>query len=552
MRLLLGPTSSQNPRNDLQYFDRDVLTPFFKPGPVLPGGARLYERSRPFSNAPSLILPKPRDNFRVFVAGGSVGLPYGFNGPAADSLARQLRPYLKRGKHPEIIGCAMAGYDSSREKLVVKEIVRYDPDLIILMTGNNESGRPAPSMIAWRLRRLSDLLIGHSRLLCEARRIMGSWLFAAFPSWPRPLGKRAALLRFESDVREMAALCRNANVPLLLCALPANLRDWPPQRIIPRRWLDDPIFMRGWIGHQESRERSAAKDLALSSRSSPKDPVPRFYLARSLEAARDFVRAKKEYESALNESFPSWAATPDINARLRRIAREKSLPLADVDAAISNASAHGIPGYDIFLDHCHWRGEYYPLVNASMIQAWKNRGQGEKLSRSFAARLSAARRLAAAPLHDPTRVLLEPLYESPSEKSCLVDERLVNALETVVRQNDASLQGLLSASGYAVFLSKKMPRFAVAPQPPKPPPWTCFIMNVAESQRRAGHESQAIKMFREVLKQRPLNPTARLGLAVSWAQAGRLAESKLLFDELRRRYPGRKEIAEWRRYFFAD
>ncbi len=551
LRLACGPAPAPPPRPDLRYFDEEALDPFFKPGPSVAGG-KLYEASRPGSLAPSFIMPKAPDVFRVFVVGGSVGLPYGKSGNAASSLTELLKSELPAGKSPEIIGCAMAGYDSPRERVVVREISQYQPDLVILMTGNNENGRTTPKHPNPVLRRLLDIL-GQSRLYFEARRVLAPWLRAPFAAGPSPLSRERILARFDNNLRAMARRCRLAKARLLLCALPANLRDWPPRRFIPKRWLDNPDFLRGRMEAERGLASGAIRELAAAVASAPADPVPRFYLARALEAARDYAGAKKEYESALNESFPSGAATPGINLRLRRIAREKGLLLADVDAAISSASAHGIPGYDIFLDHCHWREEFYPLVNASIIQAWRDRDRrDEGLLRAFMARLNAARRLAAAPLRDPTRILLEPLYASPTEKSCLVDERLANALETVARQDDASLRRISSAGGYAAFLSSRMSRFITSPRPPEPPPWPCFVLNVAESQRRMGRTRRAIRLFKEVLKLRPLNAPARLGLAVSLAQAGRRAESKPLFDKLQRGYPEREEIAGWRQIFFAN
>ncbi len=504
-------------------------------------------------------MPKPRDCFRVFVVGGSVGLPYAAArrghapkaNPALDSLKRLLSQTLAGARRIEVIGCAMAGYDSPRERLVVQEIAHYQPDLVILMTGNNENDRRAPHGPNPLLRRLFGVL-GRSRLLLEIRESLAPWLFASLTRRPSSLSRGRILKRFENNVRAMARACRDAKVPLLVCALPANLRDWPPQQTMPRRWLDDPVFMSGWIMAQTGRTRAAVGKLAAASRSSRQDPVPRFYLARSLEDDRDVARAKREYERALDESFPSWAATPAINSRLRRIAREEGLVLADLQEALADVSANGIPGYDVFLDHCHWRPGFYPLINATIAEAWARfKGGGASLERAWRSQLKAARRLAATPMRDPLRLVPEPLYRSPQQGPCNVDERLVNALETAGSLDAKSFQKILTPEGYDAFLKARTPRFAISPRPLAVPPRACFLLNAAEAQRRAGHPRKAEALFMEALRRRRASLAARLGLAVSLAQTARHDQALRLFNQLARQHPDHGEIVSWRDFFFG-
>ncbi len=84
-------------------------------------------------------IPKPHEAYRIFVLGGSAvwGEPYGPEG----SFARWLRERLRRtypGKEIEVINCGRRGFGSVRVRHLFDEIIRYEPDLVVVYFGNNE------------------------------------------------------------------------------------------------------------------------------------------------------------------------------------------------------------------------------------------------------------------------------------------------------------------------------------------------------------------------------------------------------------------------------
>lgn len=78
------------------------------------------------------LREKPADVFRIVALGGS---SVNYLEPELKQLERQLS---NDSKQIEIINCGGLAYGSHRLVLVMREMLEYDPDLILLYTGHNE------------------------------------------------------------------------------------------------------------------------------------------------------------------------------------------------------------------------------------------------------------------------------------------------------------------------------------------------------------------------------------------------------------------------------
>lgn len=87
---------------------------------VRAGGRRFHPQS--------FKMPKPEGVFRVFVIGDSVP-----RGPSRkEAYAHQLEKILKqKGIRAEVLNLAVPGYGARRSQIVLKQALRYQPDLII-------------------------------------------------------------------------------------------------------------------------------------------------------------------------------------------------------------------------------------------------------------------------------------------------------------------------------------------------------------------------------------------------------------------------------------
>jgi len=102
-------------------------------------GIRYVPRPNQSSIVDSFPANKSTNTFRVFTFGGSTtyGEPYGQGGSFSYWLKRYLQE-LHPDRNIEVINCGVSGYGSSRVLQIVNEAVRYDPDLFVVYTGQNE------------------------------------------------------------------------------------------------------------------------------------------------------------------------------------------------------------------------------------------------------------------------------------------------------------------------------------------------------------------------------------------------------------------------------
>ena len=102
---------------------------------------RLVYRTNPEKDIEQTEVPVRKDpnTYRVFVLGASVeyGEPFGPEGAFSHWLDERLRNYCP--DHTlEVINCARKGFGSVRICNIFNEVIKYDPDLIILSIGGNE------------------------------------------------------------------------------------------------------------------------------------------------------------------------------------------------------------------------------------------------------------------------------------------------------------------------------------------------------------------------------------------------------------------------------
>ena len=92
---------------------------------------------------PEITQEKPNDVFRVFIVGGSTTF-----GSGSISDHHTIPGYLQEifnqnGQNVEIINAGIAsGYSYTEKYLIENDLIPFDPDLILLYTGGNDSHRP--------------------------------------------------------------------------------------------------------------------------------------------------------------------------------------------------------------------------------------------------------------------------------------------------------------------------------------------------------------------------------------------------------------------------
>lgn len=328
--------------------------------------------------------------FRAFVLGGSTvrGRPY----ETRSSLTQWLELEIE-GRNPDIdaqvINCGGLSYASYRLRPILEEVLEYEPDLIVLATGHNEfledrtyreqknrSGFTAAlqdAAYSLRLvkvaRQFGESLVGEEveeESEEDQREILDSEVKArldessGYASYERDdRWREQVVAHFEESIHGMVRMCEQAEVPVLLVQLGANLRDTPPFKPQHSRELTAEQE-REFTEHFEAAEQSEASDpdTALESYRvcesiDPRDARLLYRMARCYDQLNQFTAAREYYQRALEEDVCPLRKTTALSEVLRRVSAETNTSLVDVEAVVFDQSADGIPGYDVFVDHVH-------------------------------------------------------------------------------------------------------------------------------------------------------------------------------------------------------
>ena len=182
---------------------------------------------------------KPIGEYRILFVGGS--LPYGWPYDDRTSFPRLLEVGLTAAQ-PEVgwrvINMGAPGWGTTRLRGLSEDLTRLDPDLVVVVSGNNESleasfarsvfeGREARVLLLSRLSRRSHLV---TLMLDAAERLRGPVESSAPKPTREPLEERRATLVeiFGENLTAIASTFRGRGSRVYHATDPVNLRSCPP------------------------------------------------------------------------------------------------------------------------------------------------------------------------------------------------------------------------------------------------------------------------------------------------------------------------------------
>jgi tetratricopeptide (TPR) repeat protein len=475
---------AQNPREsssaDLRYWYLDIYDDFFS-RETGPDGLQRCVSRRPLARPSSFSVAKSTNAFRVFVIGGSVAAQYDADPwripgrTLADVLGRLLP-----GREVEVVHCGMGAYDSYRESLVLKEVLRHAPDLIVLMSGNNEfrvdaGPPPARLILALRVRRWLGRLARASR---PAR---------AGPAPPAPAPRPDVQASFAKSLRGMVLAAREAGAATVLCTLPRRM-DNPPGGPLPS-WLWQREYLQAW----DSPGADAAAFWRRYAAQRPDEDTGHYFLARSLQRLGDDRGARKSYAAAKR-----CRQRGDTNPVVRETAALLGAPLADLEAAFDGLP-QALRGGLIYRDPTHWYRHLDPLVSHSIARALVSLPSAAKGSVD-AGRLAGAGTSLSAPPPDLEEVrqdlpkrLAWAVWESERESPRLSESVLTTFAD--LRAVDPSAFAGLPRSKEACREFVEANPWAQASAGEFERRWAFALAHAAETMRRAGDPRGALRLF---------------------------------------------------------
>jgi hypothetical protein len=423
------PTAIEDP-----YMGFPGSSPIYRPIPR-PGGEAWRETSPNRRNAYRTLefpLAKGENELRVFCLGGSSVFQERFIDPDA-SFPYLLEVYL-RGlaptESPRVINSGGAGTGSIQNLQVAREVLGYQPDLLVLYPegGEKNSIPPSPGGVlahadrdnparVWARRSLADLrcyVALREAFMGLMPRSSGAWVRSAFSgqvqqALAEPFSERTftrlfefkqdrvpvlmeqvipeeevryANQRFLDNLREMARLCRERKVQLVLVLPLHNLRSSfylrfhiDPDELLPgmeAEWRQR--YERG-LEAKRAGDHLAALKLLRSVRQcyrEDRDDILGFYIAECF-AALGYPNLE------LKELLRIYQRHPML-AHIRQVAEEFDLLLVDPLPDMIRRAGDRAPGGRFFLDAYHPSAEGGWVIARAIAKALARDGVGRTLA----------------------------------------------------------------------------------------------------------------------------------------------------------------------------
>lgn len=367
------------------YVGFSSVNPLFVEDP----SAGVYRTSRArltFFNEESFPIEKPTDEFRIFCLGGSTvhGRPYQGDTSFTKWLELELQA-TDPGHRYRVINCGGLSYASYRLRLLLDEIMAYDPDLIIVATGHNEfledrTYHEIKSDASWsssitkrvyssRLVTLARQAVDQSSradsdqspksmLAAEvATKLDQSSGFASYR--PDDAWRKDVIRHFRHSIEGMVSVCESHDVPLMLVALGCNLRGCPPFKSEPWHKPEESQWLRWQQLYDQASELDRTDTegaLALylkAEQIEPRDALLCWRIARCYDRLGESHAAAIYYVKSKEFDVCPLRSITAVNQALADIAADRSIPFLDAKSLVERIAADQIPGNDTFVDHVH-------------------------------------------------------------------------------------------------------------------------------------------------------------------------------------------------------
>jgi lysophospholipase L1-like esterase len=317
--------------------------------------------------------------FRIIATGGSAVHGWRLPDRASQNFLARLTVLLRK-RHPALdfegINAGGCAWGSFREQILTRELLSLHPDLLIVMTGNNEvleyplyrdftSGYFNKVRIGMAAERSRLYLLAFN--LAADFRLMAPYQPPIDGNYPElsDADMEGLLARFGANIRSIISQCRQAGVPVIFGTTPANLKVDPDQ---PTDWLVGSSRHTPGLSALKLAEWNSAwnEGLKLRAKGDNSGALRAFHRAASIDPAyaREYDEIGKSLESlgrysGAREAYWEFVdrnrrlVSRRINAVTTKVCREEGIPLVDVVGAFEKAAPHGLPGYEFFVDSMH-------------------------------------------------------------------------------------------------------------------------------------------------------------------------------------------------------
>ena len=332
--------------------------PYFFANPTRPG----------YAEETNFLMPKPAGTVRVFIVGESAAK--GYPQPRNLSMQAFLQAMLRDAwpdRKVEVISLGTTAVASFPLVYLVRDAVRYEPDLFVFYVGNNEffgaygvaSINAVGTLPTWALpwmrglrglavvQAVEGLIRGKAD---ESRTLMEQMVAQTVIPADSPL-RAAAARNLEAHLGRMLDTAAAAGVPAVVCTTAANEAGLAPLGV-----------------------GDAAAD--------------RFAEGTRLAAANAPAAARRAFLEARDLDTMPWRPIAATEAAIRRAAESRGVVFCDVAEVFRGLSPEGATGWDLLDDHVHLSLRGQAEMARAVIASMAGLPEGLRVDPSRAAELA--------------------------------------------------------------------------------------------------------------------------------------------------------------------
>jgi tetratricopeptide (TPR) repeat protein len=352
------------------------------------------------------VAKSPR-TYRVFCVGEST--MYGYPYPSNITAPRFLKDRLKTlfpDKNIEVINLGIPAVSSSVVLDLVRQVIEYSPDLIIVYSGHNEFygtyGVASTEYVAYnkgvldfymRLRKLKTVLLlreginwvrtilyGREALTRRAtfleRMVKDRYIVYGSSKYER------AKLLFRENLAEMAGIALNNNTPICFSTLVSNWKDQHP--FISLFSSDTkPEQREQWgrnfhDGTELEKQKNYAAALAAFTQALRIDSMRadlHYHMGECYFSLGEYGNATTAFLKAKDLDVLRFRATDEFNDIIRAVGVGKGAWVVDLEKAFAEKSPHGILGNELLSEHLHPNVEGYFLMGKTFCLSMAEHNQ---------------------------------------------------------------------------------------------------------------------------------------------------------------------------------
>jgi tetratricopeptide (TPR) repeat protein len=320
---------------------------------------------------------KPDKTYRIFCLGGSTtyGFPYPPNINFPVFLKHRLQALFPDHKF-EVINAGVPATSSFAVVDLVRELVKYQPDLFLIAMGHEEfygALGPASTEGFGRHRALNRLHLDLQKY--QSYLLIRDVVLSVHDHdsngkddqnlMQRLAGKenitlaseehQIAIQNFIDNLLACIDMAQRHGVKIMVSDLVSNLKDQQPFETLLMPAQDT------WTrylkqGDEYSMKGDSAKAAFLYQRAAtifPESADAHFILGRRYLTIGNRAKAREHFETALDFDRMPFRPRTEFHRALVAICADRGVPVVPIHEVFALNSGHGIPGNEVFSDHVH-------------------------------------------------------------------------------------------------------------------------------------------------------------------------------------------------------